>query len=61
MFRDVILELVHRVLIFAGEERAEGDAVADVLGARAFRKFAQVILVVLDRVVVVAGHEPGVA
>ena len=33
MFRDIILELVHRILIFPGEECAEGDAVFHILGA----------------------------
>ena len=61
VFRDVILELIHRVLIFAGEESGEGDAIIDILGAGAFREFTQVTFVGLDCVVVVPGHELGVA
>ena len=61
MFRDIILELIRRILVFPGEECAECNAVFHILGARAFRKFTQIFFVGRDRIVIAASHEFGVA
>src|SRR3954451_2787359 len=61
MFPDVVLQLVHCVLIFPSEKGAKRDAVPDVLGTCSLWEFTQILFVLPDSFVIVAGHELGVA